>query len=387
MIQDGEAASAVRAGYLPFPEFGEPAPWFTAESLANKDYKFHSVAGRYVLLAFVGEVETAETQGAVTALTGEAAQFDDIRATAFIVVTSHSALEQPVMRAAAEKLRVFIDHDRAISRLYGAAAQPGTDAPYRPYALLLDRALRGLSRVGIARMDELIGSLTRMADPHDPTMGPDHAPVLLIPRVFERELCRTLIDYYHKHDSHDSGVMREIDGKTTLVLTPNFKQRRDCEITDPDLMTVTRERVAKRVVPEIRKAYQFNITRMERYLVARYAEGGEGFFRPHRDNTTKGTAHRKFALTINLNAEDYDGGELRFAEYGMRTYKPPTGGACVFSCSMLHEATPVTRGERFCYLPFLYDDVGAKVREQNHAFLDENVGSYKRTEVAREAVE
>ncbi|RYG88370.1 MAG: hypothetical protein EON58_20030, partial [Alphaproteobacteria bacterium] len=47
-----------------------------------------------------------------------------------------------------------------------------------------------------------------------------------------------------------------------------------------------------------------------------------------------------------------------------------SGGACVFSCSILHEATPVTRGERFAFLPFLYDEAGAKVREENLKYLD-----------------
>jgi predicted 2-oxoglutarate/Fe(II)-dependent dioxygenase YbiX len=97
---------------------------------------------------------------------------------------------------------------------------------------------------------------------------------------------------------------------------------------------------------------------------------GAGWFRPHRDNTTKGTAHRKFAVTINLNAEDYEGGELRFPEFGNRLYKPPTGGAVVFSCSLMHEARPVTKGERFAFLPFLYDEAGAKLREQNLKYVD-----------------
>lgn len=35
--------------------------------------------------------------------------------------------------------------------------------------------------------------------------------------------------------------------------------------------------------------------------------------------------------------------------------------AVVFSCSLLHEATPVTQGLRYCYLPFLYDDAAARV--------------------------
>ena len=40
----------------------------------------------------------------------------------------------------------------------------------------------------------------------------------------------------------------------------------------------------------------------------------------------------------------------------MRTYRPPTGGAVVFCCSLQHEATPVTRGRRYAFLPFLYGE-------------------------------
>jgi len=113
---------------------------------------------------------------------------------------------------------------------------------------------------------------------------------------------------------------------------------------------------------------------MERYIVACY-EAGSGHFRLHRDNT-RGTAHRRFAVTINLNAGDYDGGDLRFPEFGQRTYRAPTGGAIVFSCSMLHEATPVTSGKRYAFLPFMYDEAAAKQREANNRFLDPSVGEY-----------
>ena len=33
----------------------------------------------------------------------------------------------------------------------------------------------------------------------------------------------------------------------------------------------------------------------------------------------------------------------------------------VFSCSLLHQALPVTKGRRFCFLPFLYDQDGARI--------------------------
>jgi predicted 2-oxoglutarate/Fe(II)-dependent dioxygenase YbiX len=124
-------------------------------------------------------------------------------------------------------------------------------------------------------------------------------------------------------------------------------------------------RLKRRLIPEIAKAFQFATTHIERYIVAHYDAVDGGYFRAHRDNTTAGTAHRRFAVSINLNAEDYAGGDLRFPEFGTRTYRPPTGGAVVFSCSLLHEATPVTRGRRYALLPFLYDQAGAEIRRQN----------------------
>jgi len=82
-------------------------------------------------------------------------------------------------------------------------------------------------------------------------------------------------------------------------------------------------------------------------------------------------------VTINLNAGDYEGGDLRFPEFGQRTYRAPTGGAILFSCSLLHEATPVTRGRRFAFLPFLYDEDAARLREANNPHLGPEVGEYR----------
>jgi hypothetical protein len=59
------------------------------------------------------------------------------------------------------------------------------------------------------------------------------------------------------------------------------------------------------------------------------------------------------------------GGDLIFPEFFTRRYHAPAGGAVVFCCSMLHEATPVTRGKRYAYLPLFYEDAGAPLREEN----------------------
>src|SRR5690606_12222992 len=113
------------------------------------------------------------------------------------------------------------------------------------------------------------------------------------------------------------------------------KRRKDYTIEDPELIQRTRAMIRRRIVPEIQKAHQFKVTRMERYIVSCYSAEDGGHFRAHRDNTTAGTAHRRFAVSINLN-NDFEGGRVSFPEYGPRDFKPPVGGAVVFSCSLLH---------------------------------------------------
>jgi hypothetical protein len=49
----------------------------------------------------------------------------------------------------------------------------------------------------------------------------------------------------------------------------------------------------------------------------------------------------------------------------------------VFSCLLLHAVSRVTRGRRYAFLPFLYDEAATKIREANNRFLGAEVGSYK----------
>ena len=77
---------------------------------------------------------------------------------------------------------------------------------------------------------------------------------------------------------------------------------------------------------------------------------GETNFGPS-ERSSPGTAERRFAVTINLN-DDYDGGGVVFPEYGPDHYRPEAGGILIFSCSLIHEALPVTRGRRFALLNF-----------------------------------
>tara|TARA_B100000575_G_scaffold116425_1_gene92659 strand:+ start:416 stop:658 length:243 start_codon:yes stop_codon:yes gene_type:complete len=57
----------------------------------------------------------------------------------------------------------------------------------------------------------------------------------------------------------------------------------------------------------------------------------------HRDYNEASVAHRKFAVTIYLNSEFYEGADLKFPQFIPNLYKPKTGSAIVFFCSLLHE--------------------------------------------------
>jgi hypothetical protein len=203
------------------------------------------------------------------------------------------------------------------------------------------------------------------------------APVLVVPGVLPPEMCRHLISLYEQGGGEESGFMREIDGVTRVVSDHSHKRRSDYTLTDPGLIAAVNERMFHVLRPLVKRAFQFEATRIERWIVARYDADVGGYFRPHRDNTTRGTAHRRFAVTINLDTSAYEGGDLRFPEFGRQAYRAPTGGAVVFSCSLLHEALPVTKGKRYAFLPFLYDDAGALLREQNLPFVTPELRDYR----------
>ncbi|SFI84572.1 2OG-Fe(II) oxygenase family protein [Caulobacter sp. UNC279MFTsu5.1] len=358
---------------------GEPAPWFVARSTANPRFTFHTAAGRYVVLGFVGSSQHPLAAAALAEVAARRALFDDVKASFFGVSIDPADEAQGRVAESLPGLRWFWDGDLAVSRLYGAAAAEPV-APegvaYRPFWLVLDPQLRCVFTAPLAETGAVLDFVAAAPAPADHAGAPLHAPVLILPRVFEPELCRRLIAVYEAAGGHASGFMRDVDGKTRLIVDPTHKRRSDHDLVDPGLRAAAAARIHDRLIPEVAKAFQFKATRMERYLVGCYGAAEGGHFRPHRDNTTAGTAHRRFAVTINLNAEDYEGGDLSFPEFGPRRYRAPTGGAVVFSCSLLHMVDPILAGRRFAFLPFLYDEVAAREREARNAELGEELAPY-----------
>lgn len=352
---------------------GQPAPWFKSRSTANNQFGFDTVAGRYVVMSFFQSASHPAVPGFIHRLMSMDGLFDDQNLCFFGVSSDPEDEQRQRVQERIPGFRYFWDFDRQISRLYGISDAHGD----RVVTYVLDPMLRVIavfhntlqSEEDTVRLLDFLKALPKIRSPYIAT---PQAPVLTIPYIFEPELCKALVDYYDRAGGEDSGFMREVNGRTVGVIDYGHKRRRDCSIEDAELRRACMVRIHDRLVPEIRKAYQFSVTRMERYIVACYDGTDNAHFRAHRDNTTKGTAHRRFAVSLFLNAGEYEGGYLRFPEFGSGLYSAPSGGAVVFSCSMLHEATPVTKGRRLMFLPFLYDDAAAEIRQQNAQFLDDS---------------
>ena len=351
--------------------FGEPLLDLRAASSRNPQFSIGSLGGRWLLMCALANTGSAEARAAIDAAVQWPVADESLRVCAIFI--AHAAADNDLIAKAAQTRLVFTDNEAAAA--CGLIDAQG-DAKGR--WLLFDPSLRLVGAWPLTQAAAAISALAATPAPDQHAGVAISAPALIVPRVFEPEFCRVLIAYYRERGGAPSGItVKNEAGMAEVKLNDSFKRRTDCNIEDAKLREAAMHRMFWRLNPEIEKAFMWKPTRLERYIVARYDATEGGFFRPHRDNTTPATAHRRFAVTINLNAEDYEGGDLRFPEFGSRTYRAPTGGAVVFSCSLLHEATPVTRGERYAFLPFLYDEAAAKVRAANNHLLDDSIAPYQ----------
>ncbi|MBH67394.1 MAG: hypothetical protein CMM58_03485 [Rhodospirillaceae bacterium] len=220
---------------------------------------------------------------------------------------------------------------------------------------LLDENQRVFTRLKLGSVQETVSLLKAKIkllcgrfDP-PPTTLCYGAPALLMDNLLDAEFCGRLIESWRRDNRE--GLVN--DGAIN-VSDERVKKNREHLVDDEQLRREIASTIGPRIGPELEKAFNYSRPlRFEAFTVLSYTQQRKDFFGPHRDNL-RATQKRRFAMSLNLN-DDYDGGELWFPEYGPHKFLPKAGSGVIFSCSLLHEALPVTRGQRWVLVTFMCD--------------------------------
>ncbi len=242
-----------------------------------------------------------------------------------------------------------------LGRVYRACGLEPVPAQCDAVLFVLDpqfRVARITAGRGPAQIAEALGTLTRLTAKREQQSLQMHAPVLVIKNALTKDDCARLIAVWHQPvpvwktdgllcDGHEAekGDFKVQGAAPYRVLQYVIRDRQIQQYLDSKLI--------RRIKPEVEKAFQTGFSKREDYRIAAYAAASGDSLAAHRDNPTAKTRHRRFSISITLNAEDFAGGALRFREYGFQDYRIETGSAIIWSCSLLHEVTPVTKGQRF----------------------------------------
>ena len=331
---------------------GDRAPDFVLPGPDGKFYQFYErTKGRPLILIFYpGRNSSSWVE--VEAFAQRYAEFDDLSIDIFAINLDNSKennkFQMPFL--------VWSDPNQKITEHYlgGAGIEP--ELRNSIHIFLLDANQRvlamqsGLETGLVGRVQEFY---RKIPPPPAPQILSANAPVLLLPHLIDPRMCQDLIALWN-HGEHDESKVVSVVGDKEVTRTHiKVKKRRDHRIMDMNLHKMLQRTIGRRIAPELEKVFHFQEFRFDRFIVVCYDAARGDYFRVHRDNLSPTTADRAFALTLNLNVEEYEGGELVFPEYGPHKFQPKSGGGILFSCSLLHEALPVTHGRRFALLSFL----------------------------------
>ena len=332
-------------------EVGDVAPATHGMTFENLFFSLEAQAGRPAALIFAGEEPIGALAPLFEAFQGRAGEFAAHEADVIALVDMQSPHARDFGAHPSPGIRkLFCESD--VLRPWGASGS-------EPLVVVIDRGLRIAAVIdGLDPAASAEAALARVGalpveTPRDIALP---APVLVIPDIFSRELCKELIAHFEASAYQRGGMAsRDANGNLFHKVDESKKRRYDFVLgpRDPFLARVLNG-IIRRCLPEVKKAFQVDVRHTDRILIARYDDDG-GYFLRHRDNAAPGVEFRQFALSINLNSEDYDGGHVIFPEYNSHRYRPGAGAGVVFSCSLLHEATPVVRGRRYVLLTFLHD--------------------------------
>jgi predicted 2-oxoglutarate/Fe(II)-dependent dioxygenase YbiX len=331
---------------------GERAPFMAGAGANGAFFSLDGQAGRPVVLPLLGKRTREQVLSLLQAFESAKLSFADRHADIVPLASLANGSLADYAMGYAGSVPVFFCASDDLFRL-----MPGADGRFA--ALVVDRGSRLTAIVESDDATDMVERTLREVALFTREEGREastSAPVLIVPNLIDRDFCRELIARFET-GPHMEGVMASMNGAGDgyAKLDKDKKHRRDFILEPTDALHArVVEVLARRLVPEIKRAFQADVAHLDRILIARYDDTG-GYFRRHRDDAAAHISYRQFALSLNLNTDAYEGGHLMFPEFSDDRFSPPAGGAAVFSASLLHEATSVTRGRRYVLLTFLHN--------------------------------
>ncbi|MGH8278379.1 MAG: redoxin domain-containing protein [Gammaproteobacteria bacterium] len=321
------------------------------------------LAGKHLILVFLNRPSRATATHILQTFSGFDARFQNHNVRVLAVHSdSDAAGNRELKRASGFAWPILGDPSGAFHAKYGLHKHHGPVlrivllTPYRQTRCWYDDPA-DLNQVLEAIMNQTVAPTT----PVNAEWFPLHAPVLIVPKVFTREECQSLVATFESRN--EIRVARgENAGADTDFKLPIYEHDRqdrvDLLIRDPATATFLDQRTGQRVNPMIKKAFSFDVTRREDWHIARYVGKRGGVPMGHRDNSRSEVAHRRFAFSMSLN-DDYDGGGLVFKEFSDYVYRGEPGTVLIFSSALLHEVPETTRGTRYSLITHLFNDAKA----------------------------
>jgi len=338
---------------LPMLSAGDIAPPCSVSSLDGPvvDIQADAIAGNPIVLVFWPRLSKA-CSDALSAAVAVSPSFTAAGARLFLITLE----SENVARARNIPFPVLLDRDGKVFETFGADTRDTpTTVVLRPNQHVLAVLRSDPSR----QAADALAHLERIAAERRTLAMAHHPPVLMVPDVLSPDDCRTLMDVFETRGQTFVPPGPGIDyiGTDYKMRIPEHgrSDRIDHWLVDNDTTALLHRRLEKRLLPEIFKAFHYRITRWERMRIGCYHGERGGKLHGHRDNVEP-TPYRRFAMSINLNTQDFSGGELRFPEFGDQRYRPADGTAIVFSSALLHEALHVTSGRRLVVLAFMFGD-------------------------------
>ena len=323
------------------------------------------IAGRPIVLIFAPGFEEPAGRALLLGFRARAQDFAACQAT-LVAVTRQTSASNAERRLELDlPFRVLSDLLGEANRVYRPLLGDSRVEQGAPFAVVLAPGLRIASLIGPGETDQVARALAAVQELSAPRKAERvvmHPPVLQIPGALSPAECRYLIALHGRAGTrwNEPGDPEDRHDFKIRVGDHRRSDRIDYVVNDPKINRRLDDKLSQRIAPEIEKAYQYKVNRREPYHIAHYEGRRGGFSIGHRDNPTPDLAHRRFALSINLNQGEFEGGELVFREYGEQRYQVPTGTALIFSSSLLHEVLAVTSGRRFVLLSHLFGDAEAE---------------------------